>query len=92
MFEEIQWNDDDYISDLNDESIQDNQQDPIDIYLHACKQYQIRAFNQVIEGLQTNVLDLCEMSINDLDLKSICLALRVDIFVIRISFLYPWKS
>jgi len=56
-----------------------NKQDPIQIYLKACKQYHIHPFNTVIEGLNTNTLDLSEMSINNLDLKAICLALRVDI-------------
>ena len=55
-----------------------NKQDPIQVYLQACKDYQIHPFNRVIEGLKTNTLDLSEMSINDLDLKAICLALRVD--------------
>lgn len=55
-----------------------NKQDSIQVYLQACRDYQIHPFNQVIEGFETNILDLSEMSINDLDLKAICLALRVD--------------
>jgi hypothetical protein len=54
-----------------------NKQDPTQVYLQACKQYQIHPFNTIIEGLNTNTLDLSEMSINDLDLKAICFALRV---------------
>lgn len=55
-----------------------SKQDPIQVYLQACRDYQIHPFHTVIEGLKTNILDLSEMSINDLDLKAICLALRVD--------------
>ena len=55
-----------------------SKQDPLQVYLQACRDYQIHPFDQVIEGLKTNILDLSEMSINDLDLKAMCLALRVD--------------
>ena len=94
MLKEIQWNDSDYHSLLNDigiESIQSfflslfcsldlsiSKQDPIQVYLQACRDYRIHPFNAVIEGFKINILDLSEMSINDLDLKAICLALRVD--------------
>lgn len=56
-----------------------NKQDPIEVYLEACKQYQIHPIDDVIEGLKTDIIDLSEMSLNDIDLKAICLALRVDI-------------
>ena len=94
--DEIRLNDSDYESDLNETGRRRmskiivsflssdtfiNQQDPIQIYLQACKQYQIHPYHRVIEGLNLNTLDLAEMSINDLDLKAICLALRVDIDV-----------
>ena len=97
ILNEIQFNDSDYESDLDDMSIhrmfkktKSNQmlvclsdifiskQDPIQVYLQACKQYQIHPLNIVIERLNTNTIDLSEMSINDHDLKPICLALRVD--------------
>jgi hypothetical protein len=55
-----------------------NKQDPIQVYLQACKQVKIHPINTAIDGLNSNTLDLSEMSINDLDLKAICLALRVD--------------
>ena len=59
-----------------------NQQDPIQVYIQACQDYKIHPFNTVIEELKTNTLDLSEMSINDIDLKAICLALRVDRFLL----------
>ena len=62
-----------------------NQQDPIEVYIQACHDYQIHPFNTVIEGLKTNALDLSEMSIDDIDLKAIGLALRVDIY-------FTWDS
>ncbi len=68
-----------------------NQQDPIQVYHQACQNYQIHPFNTVIEGLMTNTLDLSEMSINDLDLKAICLALRVDIFMLFIMSNWIYK-
>lgn len=77
ILNEIKFNDSDYNSELNDIDTFINKKDPIQVYLQACKQYQIHPFNTVIEGLNTNTLDLSEMSINDLDLKAICLALRV---------------
>lgn len=77
ILNEMKFHDDDYKSELNDIDDIINKQDPIQVYLHACQQYQIHSFNTVIEGLNTNTLDLSEMSINDLDLKAICLALRV---------------
>ncbi|CAF3346412.1 unnamed protein product [Rotaria sp. Silwood1] len=77
ILNEIQFNDSDYDSQLNDIDTFINKQDPIQVYLQACKQYQIHPFNTVIEGLNMNIVDLSEMSINDLDLKAICLALRI---------------
>ncbi|UJR33358.1 hypothetical protein I4U23_020806 [Adineta vaga] len=74
---EIQLNESDYDSDLNETDTFLNKQDPIQIYLQACKQYRIHPHDSVIEGLNMNTLDLSEMSINDLDLKAICLALRI---------------
>ena len=55
-----------------------NQQGPLEVYRQACQQYDLRPLNSVIEGLHSNMLNLSEMSINDLDLKAICLAIRVD--------------
>ncbi|CAF1260653.1 unnamed protein product [Adineta ricciae] len=82
--DEIRLNDSDYESDLNETDTFINQQDPIQIYLQACKQYQIHPYHNVIEGLNLNTLDLAEMSINDLDLKAICLALRIHTNMKRI--------
>ncbi|CAF0870156.1 unnamed protein product [Adineta steineri] len=77
LLNEIQLNDSDYDSQLSDIDTFINKQDPIQVYLQACKQYQIHPFDIVIKGLNTNTLDLSEMSINDTDLKIICLALRI---------------
>ncbi|CAF2043424.1 unnamed protein product [Rotaria magnacalcarata] len=75
--DEIQLNDSDYDSELNDIDRFINKQDPIQVYRQACKRYQIHPYHSVIEGLSRDMIDLSEMSINDLDLKAICLALRI---------------
>ena len=62
-----------------------DQQDPIQFYRQACQKFQIQPLNRAIEGVATSVLDLSEMSISDLDLKVICLALRVDMRRLSLS-------